>query len=208
MPALVPTELIATITWLGFVPDRTASLRSVPVDRLTATFVGIDREAHSGVTRPSCSRVVSQHPRGTTIRNVRQLSVLSAEELATIAMRMGVKAVDPSWLGAQMVVCGIPDFSHVPPSSRLQTADGTTLTVDMQNRPCHLPARVIDEDVPGAGARFKRAAHGLRGVMAWVEREGDLRVGEALRLHVPDQRAWAGAGSPADAGSPTAAQPA
>jgi hypothetical protein len=27
-------------------------------------------------------------------------------------------------------------------------------------------------------------------VTAWVEREGVLRLGEMLRLHIPDQPAW------------------
>jgi len=44
---------------------------------------------------------------------------------------------------------------------------------------------------PGNGRGFKRAAEGRRGVTAWVEREGMLRLGDTLRLHVPDQRAWA-----------------
>ena len=34
------------------------------------------------------------------------------------------------------------------------------------------------------------AAKGLRGVTAWVERPGCLRIGDPLRLHVPDQRPW------------------
>ena len=89
-----------------------------------------------------------------------------------------------------MVVKGISDFSHVPPSSRLQSVDGTTIVVDMQNRPCNLPAREIEIDHPTHGKPFKAAAKGKRGVTAWVEREGTFRVGDALTLHVPDQRAW------------------
>lgn len=62
----------------------------------------------------------------------------------------------------------------------------------MENRPCHLPARVIDEDLPGVGRGFKVAASGLRGVTMWVEAEGRLRLGDTLRLHIPDQPAWRG----------------
>lgn len=190
MPALVPTQFTATITWLGRVSDRKSTLRAEALQEVMATFAGVEGEEHAGLTRPSCSRVTSQYPKGTEIRNVRQFSILSAEDLAAIAERMGVEAVDPAWVGASMVIKGIPDFTHVPPSSRLQTATGTTLVVDMENRPCHLPAKVIDEDVPGKGKAFKTAAKGRRGVTAWVEREGILRVGDTVTLHVPDQRPW------------------
>ena len=190
MPALVPTQFTATITWLGRVSDRKSTLRAEALQEVMATFAGVEGEEHAGLTRPSCSRVTSQYPKGTEIRNVRQFSILSAEDLAAIAEKMGVEAVDPAWVGASMVVRGIPDFTHVPPSSRLQTSTGTTLVVDMENRPCHLPAKVIDEDAPGKGKAFKTAAKGRRGVTAWVEREGILRVGDTVTLHVPDQRPW------------------
>ena len=42
-----------------------------------------------------------------------------------------------------------------------------------------------------AGKGFKAAAKGRRGVTAWVERPGALVVGDRLRLHIPDQPAWA-----------------
>lgn len=190
MPALKPTDFTARITWLGYVPNREASLRSQSVPEAQVTFAGFAGEDHAGLTRPSCSRVSSQHPKGTTIRNVRQFSVVSAEELAAIAAKIGVEAMNPAWVGASIVVEGIPDFTQLPPSSRLQGPDGVTLVIDMENRPCHLPAPVIDADSPGHGRAFKTAARGKRGVTAWVEREGTLRVGDALRLHIPDQPVW------------------
>jgi hypothetical protein len=88
------------------------------------------------------------------------------------------------------VISGIPDFSHLPPSSRLQVDGGATLVLDMENRPCTLPAKGIEALHPGYGAKFKPAAKDRRGVTAWVEREGVLRLGAKVRLHVPDQRAW------------------
>jgi hypothetical protein len=190
MPALIPTDFTAKIIWLGRVSDRDATLRAEPLDEVLATFAGVEGEEHAGLTRPSYSRVTSQYPRGTEIRNVRQFSILSAEDLDAIATRMGIEAINPAWVGASMVLQGIPDFTHVPPSSRLQSSAGTTLVVDMENRPCHLPAKVIDEDAPGKGKAFKTAAKGRRGVTAWVEREGILRVGDTVTLHVPDQRPW------------------
>ncbi|SLN74768.1 Putative metal-sulfur cluster biosynthesis proteins YuaD [Roseovarius gaetbuli] len=192
MPALMPTDFSGRITWLGRVADREATLEAEPLQEVAVGFAGVAGEEHGGLTRPSCSRVLSQHPRNTVIRNVRQFSIVSAEELGLIATQMGLERIEPAWLGASILVEGLPDFTHLPPSSRLQGPDGVTLVVDMENRPCHLPAKVIEGVHPGFGKAFKAAAKGRRGVTAWVEREGRLSVGDGLRLHIPDQRAWQG----------------
>lgn len=191
MAALIPTHFTGTITWLGRVLAKPAILASHPLDEVFAGYDGVEGEVHGGLTRPSCSRVLRLYPRHTDIRNTRQFSVVSAEELAQIAERMGIGALDPSLLGASLVIEGIPDFTHLPPSSRLQADSGATLVVDMENRPCQLPAKGIEDRFPGHGAAFKSAAKGRRGVTAWVEREGVLRVGQSVKLFVPDQRAWA-----------------
>ena len=191
MPALIPTSFTGRVSWLGTVPDRDASLRAAPRDRLTLDWGGPEGEAHGGRTRPSCSRVTALHPRkGTEIANTRQITILDAADLDAIAAEIGLDGLDPALLGATVVVRGIPDLTHVPPSSRLRAPDGAVLVVDMENRPCHLPAREIDREAPGAGAAFKRAAAGRRGVTAWVERPGALALGDELELFVPDQPVW------------------
>lgn len=191
MPTLRETEHVGEIVWLGHVPAG-GSLRAQPVEQLELSFGGVAGGRHEGVTRPSCSRVLDLYPRDTEIGNVRQLTVLSAEELDQIAAAMGTDRLDPALLGASVVVKGIPDFTHVPPSSRLQGPGGTTLTVDMENLPCVLPGREIEAETPGLGAAFKPAANGLRGVTARVERPGALALGDPLRLFVPAQRPWQG----------------
>ena len=190
MPALIPTKFEGVIAWLGLVRADLGVLPSQAETEVFASFAGVAGEMHGGVTRASCSRVTGQYPRGTEIRTVRQFSVLSAEELALIAQGMGLAVLNPALLGASLVISGIPDFTHLPPSSRLQFDGGATLVVDMENRPCKLPAKEIEAVHPGLGKRFKPAATDRRGVTAWVEREGVLRVGAKVRLHVPDQRAW------------------
>lgn len=184
------TGLSARIVWMGLVADRAAALEAVPVTAILARFQGPEGEAHGGLTRPSCSRVLGQYPRGTTIRNTRQFSILSAEDLAAIAADMGLESLDPALVGATVVVEGLPDFSHLPPSSRLQAPSGATLVVDMENRPCTLPARPIERRHPGKGKLFRAAAAGRRGITAWVEAEGEIRLGDALTLHIPDQPVW------------------
>lgn len=190
MPSLKPTDFFAEVLWLGRVIDSTEDPSAEPLDEMALGFAGHDGEYHSGLTRASCSRVSSQHPRGTEIANTRQVSILSSEELESISDVMGIDEFDPAWVGASIILRGIPDFTHIPPSSRLQAGDGTTLVVDMENRPCVWPGRVIEKDAPGYGKAFKRAAENKRGVTAWVEREGTIRVGDILRLHIPDQPVW------------------
>jgi hypothetical protein len=166
MPALKPTNCYGTITWLGYVPERSKALQSFSVQALSVEFVGPVGEDHGGLTRHSCSRVLAQYKKGTTIRNTRQLSVLGAEDLEEIATKMGLAALNPALVGATMVISGIPDFSHIPPSARLQNEVGATLVVDMENRPCMLPAKPIEAFHPTFGSRFKEAALGKRGVTA------------------------------------------
>lgn len=191
MPTLKPTSLAARVTFLGRVRTTEGPLASEPAPALDFMFGGVANEVHQGVTRLSCSRVTALHPEGTTIANVRQLSVLSAEDLAAIAAEMGIDRLDPAHLGATLVVEGIADFSHLPPSSRLQAPSGATLVIDMENRPCTIPAGSIEAAMPGKGKLFMPAAMGRRGVTAWVEREGRIALGDTLRLFIPDQPVWA-----------------
>ena len=192
MPALIKTEYTAEVTFIGSVTsmDRT-ELMAHGMQSVELGFAGIDGSVHAGENRASCSRVVTQYPKGTTIRNVRQLSIISEEELAEIGKEMGVDRPDPGRIGASLVIQGIPDFTHVPPSSRLQSEAGTTITIDMENQPCHFPGKSLEKADPGKGMGFKAAANDRRGVTAWVECPGPLAVGDILTLHIPGQRAWA-----------------
>lgn len=190
MPALLPTDFVGHITWLGVNENRKDTLRNIAVLEMAMTFAGCSDESRAGLTRPSCGRVAQQYPRDTEIRNTRQMCIMSAEDLVKTAANMGVEAVDPAWLSASIVIEGIPDLTTLPPASRLISRSGVSLVVDMENRPCHLPAKVIDEDLEGKGRDYKVASIGLRGVTGWIEREGLLRLGDEIILHVPDQPAW------------------
>ncbi|MEZ5796169.1 MAG: MOSC domain-containing protein [Paracoccaceae bacterium] len=192
MTALIPTDHFARIAWLGAqrIPVRDLVITAEPVAEMPLTFAGFALESHAGLTRPSCSRVLQQHPRDTEIRNTRQLCLVGAEEMAEVAAELGLSDFDYAWVGASVVLQGLPDFTHLPPSSRLQGPDGCTLVVDMLNEPCQEPAVTIARATGGMGKAFKAAARGKRGVTAWVEREGTLRLGDEMRLHIPAQRGW------------------
>ena len=189
MPMLTPTSLRATVTFLGL--NQTGSdLSTSAANELSLNFAGVEGDSHSGLTRPSCVRVKSQYPKGTEIRNTRQLSALSAEELSKIQLTMQLDELSPCWIGANLVLTGIHDFSQLPPSSRLIAKNGTSLVVDMQNAPCRFPGDIIEQHKPGKGTSFAKAALGKRGVTLWVEREGLLRMGDVLTLHIPPVCHW------------------
>jgi hypothetical protein len=188
---LTPTSIVGCVVFLGVVPDRAASLRSVAVEALDLNFAGIAGDCHAGLTRASCSRVTAQYPeRGTPIRNTRQVSILSDEELAETAAALGLPRLAPEWVGANLVLQGIPRLTCLPPASRLVFSGGAVLTVDVENEPCQFPAREIEREHPGLGRGYKAAARGRRGLTAWVEREGRIVRGERVVLHAPPQRVY------------------
>lgn len=189
MPILKRTQYTGRITFLGRMANSQDPIHAEPSQILTASFAGIEGETHAGLTAPSCTRMRELYKPGTEIANTRQLSILSAEELADIAKLMGLTTLSPSLLGATMVISGLPDLSYIPPGSRLQGREAT-LVVNLNNRPCTIPSKAIEAAHPGLGKRFKPAAEGRRGLVAWVERPGTLTINEEIALFIPDQRAW------------------
>jgi hypothetical protein len=190
MPILSPTPIAGRVAWLGLVRDRAAGLESSPVETMALDWTGPVGEAHGGLTRPACTRVRAQYPKGTEIRNARQLSMLSVEELAAMAAALDIPALPPAWTGANIVFEGIPDFTLIPPGARLIFASGASVAVDMENGPCRYVAEVIERAHPGRGMAFPKVAQHRRGVCGWVERPGTVALGEAARLHVPPQRPY------------------
>ena len=169
-------------------PDE--DLSSSRVASVEVSYAGLQGESHSGLVRSSCVRVRHQYPQGTEIRNTRQISIVSTEELAVIADNMGIAELKPEWLGANLLVSGIPNFSQIPPSTRLIFSGGASLVVDLENSPCKYPGEVIDQHHPDFGKLFAKAAVGRRGVTAWVERQGQINTGDSIQLYIPPQRIY------------------
>jgi len=192
---------MAILTKLGFTgtvaavlanPDRATGLEKSRRDRLTLTFDGIAGDCHGGRTRASDSRMVTQYRRGTEVANTRQVSILSEEELAEIAAKMGIGELSPEWVGANLVTRGIPDLTLLPPSTRLMFSSGATLIVDLENGPCRYVGEVIEKHHPGKGSGFVAATQHKRGVVAWVEKPGDIAMDDEIVLHIPPQRTHGG----------------
>lgn len=166
---------------------RGAYLVSEPVASVAVTLAGFAGDRHAGMTRRADARVPF-YRRGTEIRNSRQVSLVSEEELAALAAALGVPTIAPTWLGANLLTRGIPRLSHLPPGTRLFFPGEAVLVVAEQNLPCDLPGAVIAReypDLPALGGRFARAARGLRGIVAWVERAGAIAAGDMVTVALP-----------------------
>lgn len=166
------------------------NITTVPVDSVDVSFRGFEGDSHTGLTRDSCVRVKRQYKVGTTIRNTRQISIVSVEELESIAASMSVPNIRPEWLGANVCLSGVPNLTRIPPASRLLFSSGASLVVDVENEPCKYPAEIIEKQHPGCGNLFVKSAVGIRGVTAWVEREGMITHSDSVEVHVPKQQTW------------------
>ncbi len=151
---------------------------------------GPEGDCHAGETRLSDSRTLQTYKRNTVIRNVRQLTVISVEEMADVAQALDLPEMNAAWLAANMVTSGIPDLTLLPPSSRLQFPSGATLVIDTENLPCRQVAEVIARSYPEKGPLFVKAATHKRGLTAWVECAGDVSIGDQIKIFIPPQRIY------------------
>ena len=163
----------------GFVSQR--------VSALDCTFEGIAGERHCGFTRPADARV-PWYPRGSALRNVRQVSLVSAEELTEIAQLMGLPELKSEWLGANIVVEGVPRFSFLPTGSRLFFEGGAVLAAESYNAPCSISGEAVATGA-GQGSKldFVKPATRRRGIVASVERPGRIEAGCEVEIAVPEQ---------------------
>ncbi len=165
------------------------SLESTRVHEVSAGFEGLVGDKHAGLTHLSDSRTPF-YTLGTVIRNHRQISIVSVEELDQIARDMGLPEVLPDWLGANLALEGIPELTLLPPMTRIFFPHGTVLSLTGENLPCKNPGRVIQEkhpDHPGLVEGFVKAAMHKRGLVAVVEKPGLLVDGDEVCFSVPGQ---------------------
>lgn len=162
-----------------------------PVEVLELGFDGIADDFHAGLTRRSGGRE-PWYPRGTEIRNERQITIVSPDELAVVTRRMGLPELKPEWIGANLLVSGLERLSFLPSGTLLFFRGGVTLKVDGQNHPCRLAGRSVAEnarmeDHQAGALAFAREARRLRGLTAWVEKPGRIAAGEEITVRVPEQ---------------------
>jgi hypothetical protein len=188
MAERVPSRTIeGRVEGVYWAPHKT--FVSEPLDVLTLTYEGIPGDRHSGLYRESGPRE-PWYPRGTPMRNERQLSILSAEENAEVAAAMNIDALEPEWIGGNLLLSGVPQLSALPPRSILWFPSGAAVRIDGDNGPCKKSGASIASNIPGRPdleLGFVKAAKHKRGVLGWVEREGEVRAGDVVRIRVWEQ---------------------
>jgi hypothetical protein len=166
------------------------------VETLQLGFEGIENDVHAGYIRRSSSRE-PWYPRDTPVRNERQLSIVASDELETVAAAMAIEAIKAEWIGANLVLDGVPRLSMLPSGTLLFFENGVTIKVDAQNGPCKIAGKSIAEhagmaDVAAAALLFPKVAKRLRGLVAWVEKPGTILPGESVSVRVPEQWVYRG----------------
>ncbi|MCB9994311.1 MAG: molybdenum cofactor sulfurase [Hyphomicrobiaceae bacterium] len=190
-----------------FVPARTIEARvdglfaalgdtlvSTPLERLRLDYDGIAGDRHAGALRQSGARE-PWYPRGTEMRNERQLSILSRAELAEVARDMEIDRLDPEWIGASITLLGVPHLSLLPPRSILMFEGGVSVRIDGDNGPCSYSGASIAEHFEGRDDikfLFSKVARHKRGLVGWVERAGEIAMGEAVKIRIWEQWIYPG----------------
>jgi hypothetical protein len=172
------------------------AFQTEPVGELVLGFDGIAGDVHAGQTRRSGGRE-PWYLRGTEIRNERQLTIVANDELAEVAERMGLAELWPEWIGANLVVDGVPNLSMLPAGTLLFFKGGVTLKIDGQNHPCRLSGRSVAEragmaDIEAGALAFAKEAKRLRGLIAWVEKPGMIVMDEKISVRIPEQWIYRG----------------
>ncbi len=160
------------------------SLLTAAQSGVEVTFAGFEGDRHSGLTMKSDGRT-KFYPRGTEIRNLRQVSIVSEEELIPVAAAMNLPALKAEWIGANLLVSGIPDLTHLPVMTRLFFSSGAVLVSGGENRPCTTAGNMVQAMAPdrsGLSELFVASALHKRGITAWVERPGWIREGDEITL--------------------------
>jgi hypothetical protein len=166
----------------------TSTLVTTRQRRVNVVFEGFEGDQHAGLMRKSDSRT-PHYERGTQIRNDRQVSIVSVEELKLIAEKMDLSEIRAEWLGANLLIKGIPNLTLLPPGTRIFFSGGAVLVIQAENLPCKHPGKVIQDAYKQEGLQelFPNVAMHLRGLVACVEKPGQIQEDETIQVEVPAQ---------------------
>ncbi|WP_241243065.1 MOSC domain-containing protein [Paenibacillus whitsoniae] len=174
-------ELVGRIEAVCIADGETFLTRDL--DEIELKFGGMEGDRHFGLLAKAGVRQ-PMYKRGQEIMNRRQLSLVSVEELREIAERIGVPEVKGEWLGANLVVSGIPELTKLPMGLRFMLPSGAGIVLEGENEPCSGPGRIIAEHYGDKllTKLFIQQAQQKRGLVGYVERPGLIRRGDLFRI--------------------------
>jgi len=154
-------------------------------EKIECTWDGIVDDRHHGRTKPAGPRE-TYVSRGTELLNIRQVSIVSEEELKEIALRIGAPDVTGPDLGVNLVFKNIKELTKLPGGTTLKFPGRETLLVVIgENTPCGLPGKNIQAGypgIPGLAKKFREQAMGRRGLVAMVLRPGYIYQGDTVEI--------------------------
>jgi hypothetical protein len=177
----VTARVLATHIWPA---DASAPLA---VPELDLDWGGAIGDRHYGETMQSNARQKYLYERGTQIRNHRQLSIVDFDELTRIAAALGIEDLAAGVIADNICTAGIPDLTSLPGLTRLVFDGGAVLVTGGENTPCTIAGQMVTDRYGPPAEAFPKAAMGLRGIVAWVDRPAPIRPDEGIRL-VPPSR--------------------
>lgn len=156
------------------------------IERLDLDWGGPVGDRHHGETMDSDTRQANVFPRGTVIRNHRQLSLVDAAELAAIASALGIEQIEAGVIAENICTEGIEDLTSLPRMTRLQFPSGAVIMLGGPNAPCTIAGRMVADTYGSRAEAFPKAAIGRRGVTGWVEHPGPVHPGDLITVIAPD----------------------
>jgi hypothetical protein len=156
-----------------------------PVDAITFDWGGPIGDRHAGITARADSRLRYLYERGTEVRNHRQVSLVDEDEMRRVAANLGVPDIEPGLIGDNIYTAGLPNLTSTASMTRLVFEGGVVLVVNRENGPCTIAGAMVQKVHGSPPEAFPKAAIHLRGITAWVERIGVIRVGESIEVVVP-----------------------
>ena len=160
--------------------------------KISLSWEGVIGDLHAGYQRKADARA-PYYPRGTAMRNERQVTLVSEEDLEAAAHDLEIPLIEPEWLGSNLMVRGIPDFSYLLPTTRLVFPSGAVLVVMNENFPCSQVRDTVQGEyphLPHIASSFIKLAMHRRGLIACVEVPGDISASDEMQVEVPRNWGW------------------
>ncbi|MCZ6832089.1 MAG: hypothetical protein O7F73_21390 [Gammaproteobacteria bacterium] len=162
-------------------------LAKEPCAFLQAELDGFVGDRHRSAARRTWEG--DKQPEGTTRRNERQWSAISAEELAAIEQQMDLKEhLSAASVGVNLCFEGIPELSQLPRGTILKFPSGAELMVEEYNPPCLEMGQKLaamytsNSGEPLADTAFSQASKFCHGLVGVIEVAGVINAGDEVSV--------------------------